>query len=224
MFNHFDLKELQKRHPEAFFQPLHFAQLKFPFYHSVHVINLAIIFLTAMSTVMLCLGFAILISDNFRFDILQALTLSTVLFAFIQFPFQFWVQQQAKHSSKFYAQRLQNSLYIQILIIILFVLNYFILDIPHLYFPSLVLFSFFGYIVIFIEPLYKYNTPRLEIVRLHKIRQMAFWAFQQTKNNSTQQTYYYLNLYNKCMLEEQKLSKQILYPNFISAIITLLKK
>ncbi len=222
MSNHFNLKELQQRHPEAFFQPLHFAQLKLPFYHSFHIINFAIIFLTAISTIILCLGFAILISDNFRFDILQALTLSTILFAFIQFPFQFWIQQQAKHCSKFYAQRLQNALYIQILIIILFVLNYFILDSPHLYFPSLVLFSFFGYVVIFIEPLYK-NTPRLEIVRLHKIRQMAFWAFQQTKNNSAQPTHYYLDLYNKCMLEEQKLSKQILHPNFISAIITLLK-
>jgi 16S rRNA U1498 N3-methylase RsmE len=79
--------------------------------------------------------------------------------------------------------------------------------------------SSFG--VVILEPLFKSSCSAIDQIRLQKLRQLAFWAYQQSKSKTPQQIQgqlnlqaYYQNLYQQCMNEEQQLLGSIRFNSF----------
>ena len=216
MQEQFNLKQLQLRHPEAFFSSLHFGQFKFSLSDQVFIKYCILMNFIVLLIGFICLGLSLILNSVFEITSQQAISLAIILFCFVQFPYQFWTLHQAKVSSKRYASRLQKCLYLQALLILSISYNYFYLDSFHFSIISLIILAFISHIAISFEPFYKSNLSRFELLRLQKIRQMAYWSYLQSKSKNPQTIahtpnlkQYYLNLHQKCMHEEQLLTNHL---------------
>lgn len=69
-------------------------------------------------------------------------------------------------------------------------------------------FFFSLFLCVFTELFYKPESSAIERVKLQKLRQLAFWSYQQSLKQKVHQTYFYA-LHLQAMQEEQKLSASI---------------
>ena len=223
----FNLKQLQLRHPEAFFSSLHFGQFRFSLSDQVFIKYCILMNFIVLLIGFICLGLSLIINRLFDITNQQAISLAIILFCFAQFPYQLWITlHQANVSSKRYANRLQKCLYLQALLILLISYNYFYIDSFYFSIITLIILAFISHVAISFEPLYKSNLSRFEILRLQKIRQIAYWSFQQSKNpqaisHTKDLKQYYLNLHQKCMYEEQQLTNQLQHKTLKACISDL---
>lgn len=137
------------------------------------------------------------------------------------YPYIWYAQYQAQFSSKAYSQRLQNCLYLQIPIFLVLLLNLYVIHSDMLVIISMIILALSSFGAVTLEPLFKSSCSAIDQIKLQKLRQLAFWAYQQSRSKTPQPIQdqsnlqaYYQNLYQQCMHEEQKLLSSIRFKNF----------
>ena len=207
----FDLQQLQRQHPEAFFQKLSYSQFKF----TGCLDNLRFL---------ICIHLFILLGFSIHFSLFVLFSWQNwlhkelifdinLLILFVPaFLYTWHAQQQAKQSSASIAQRLQNALYLQFGLFVLCVINFYWIHSDCLNIILLSMLIFFSLCVVLIEANFKRSSSAIERIKLQKIRQLAYWSHQQANHHKTQdivQTCDYRKLQQLCMQEEQQLLAQI---------------
>ncbi len=86
---------------------------------------------------------------------------------------------------------------------------------------SMIILALSSFGAVILEPLFKSSCSAIDQIRLQKLRQLAFWAYQQSRSKTPQQIQgqsnlqaYYQNLYQQCMNEEQQLLGSIRFNSF----------
>ena len=86
---------------------------------------------------------------------------------------------------------------------------------------SMIILALSSFGAVTLEPLFKSSCSAIDQIKLQKLRQLAFWAYQQSRSKTPQPIQdqsnlqaYYQNLYQQCMHEEQKLLSSIRFKNF----------
>jgi hypothetical protein len=216
---HFDLAALQLRHPDAFFLKLRYSRFKFnalqniQFVIAINLVSLLICVTCSISSVFL---------EYYFFNNAQiAFNVTLIVLMALLYPYICYAQYQAKFSSKAYSQRLQNCLYLQIPIFLGLLLNLYLLHSDVLVMISMILLALTSLGAVTLEPFFKSSSSAIDQVKLQKLRQLAFWAYRQSKSKAPQQIQgqsdlpaYYQSLYQQCMHEEQQLLDTIRYHNF----------
>ncbi|WP_180106628.1 MULTISPECIES: hypothetical protein [unclassified Acinetobacter] len=204
----FNLPALQLKHPDAFYQRLLFAHFK--------IINL-----TPTAPVLIfsfCLILSIPLSSAVLGHMLStALSIHDPKMAFnlgllIILPwiycYVWYAHYQARFSSKSAVHRLQIQLYFLGGFTFILAINFKYLQIDVLNLISLCGLFFSLFLCVFTELFYKPESSAIERVKLQKLRQLAFWSYQQSLKQKEHQTYFY-TLHLQAMQEEQKLSASI---------------
>ncbi|WP_216933896.1 MULTISPECIES: hypothetical protein [unclassified Acinetobacter] len=224
MSHAFNLQQLQLRHPDAFFYTLGYSRYKcFNPVMDIHLYLrlLFFILLTALS----CLFISAALYYHY-FELKdQAISTASMILIALLYPYLWRMHIQAKYSSIRYAKRLQNCLYLQVPLLFLCLLNFKYIQSAFLSMLCLVLITF-SFSTIWIEAYFKNAVPRIALVRLQKIRQLAYWSYRQSRSNQPQTVphqsnlkQYYFELHQKCMQEEQRLSDQIRYSTIKDAFL-----
>ncbi len=204
----FNLPALQLKHPDAFYQRLLFAHLK--------IINL-----TPTAPVLIfsfCLILSIPLSSAVLGHMLStALSIHDPKMAFnlgllIILPwiycYVWYAHYQARFSSKSAVPRLQIQLYLLGGFTLILAINFKYLQTDVLNLISLCGLFFSLFLCVFTELFYKPESSAIERVKLQKLRQLAFWSYQQSLKQKEHQLYFY-TLHLQAMQEEQKLSASI---------------
>ncbi|MQW91700.1 hypothetical protein GFH30_09340 [Acinetobacter wanghuae] len=224
MSSSFNLQQLQLRHPDAFFYTLGYSRYKY-FNPATDIhLYLRLSLLMLLTTLMCFLISAPLYWHYFEHKEQAISAGSMILIAFI-YPYLWRMQIQAKYSSFRYAKRLQRCLYLQLPLFLLCLLNFKYTQSAVLGMPCLV-FITLSLATIWMEALFKNATPRIDLVRLQKIRQLAYWSYRQSRLKHPQavahQTHlkqYYLDLHHTCMQAEQSLLNQIRHSTIKDAFL-----
>ena len=204
----FDLPTLQLKHPDAFYQRLLFAHFK-------------IISLTPTAPVLIfsfCLILFISLGSAALGHILStalsihapkmAFNLGVLIILPLIYCYVWYAHYQARFSSKFAVQRLQIQLYLLGGFTLILATNFKYLQTDVLNLISLCGLFFSLFLCVFTELFYKRDSSAIERVKLQKLRQLAFWSYQQSLKQKEHQTYFYA-LHLQAMQEEQKLSASI---------------
>lgn len=221
----FDLAKLQLRHPDAFFCTLSYSRYKYlnqtidPYLY----LRMGILILI---TGFCCLCFSLPFYPDFVASKHQAISAGMIVLISMLYPYIWRAQYQAKYSSARFAKRLQRCLYIQTLIVILSWVNFQYFHSVYITIPCLILLAFSSFVAVWVEPCFKNSTSSILLVRLQKIRQLAYWAYRESQSKEPQPVplqkdlkKYYLDLHQRCMQEEQKLLEEIHYKNFKDAFL-----
>ena len=219
----FKLQQLQQRHPQAFYQRLCYGSVKLVGGYTnplLHLWSLCITFLCMLIMYSLFMLIEIFIqSDN----VLHSLNLSLLFFISALFPLLCRAKYQALHSSRFYARRINVSMYYCVFAAFILGINHFIFSSENL---SICVFVFVCLNVIrslWIEPLYLNDTSALQRFELQQLRKLAYWAHQEAKKAQPQPVdqvsdlqQYYLNVYQQAKYAENQLSQQIRVHSWMS--------
>lgn len=216
---YFDLATLQLRHPDAFFLKLRYSRFKFnalqnlQFVIAINLLSLLICVACSISSVLLEYYFFKNATITFNVTLIMLMALL--------YPYIWYAQYQAQFSSKAYSQRLQNCLYLQIPIFLVLLLNLYVIHSDMLVIISMIILALSSFGAVTLEPLFKSSCSAIDQIKLQKLRQLAFWAYQQSRSKTPQPIQdqsnlqaYYQNLYQQCMHEEQKLLSSIRFKSF----------
>ncbi|WP_278357230.1 hypothetical protein [Acinetobacter lwoffii] len=216
---HFDLATLQLRHPDAFFLKLRYSRFKFNALQNIQFV-IAINLLSLLVCVA-CSISSVFLEYYFFKNATIAFNVTLIVLMALLYPYIWYAQYQAQFSSKAYSQRLQNCLYLQIPIFLCLLLNLYLIHSDVLIIISMIFLAISSFGVVILEPLFKSSCSAIDQIRLQKLRQLAFWAYQQSKSKTPQQIQgqsnlqaYYQNLYQQCMNEEQQLLGSIRFNSF----------
>ncbi|MCL6245005.1 hypothetical protein M5F04_10680 [Acinetobacter sp. ANC 7200] len=204
----FDLPTLQLKHPDAFYQRLLFAHFK--------IINLTptapVLIFSFCLILFISLGSAALghiLSTALSIHAPKmAFNLGVLIILPLIYCYVWYAHYQACFSSKFAVQRLQIQLYLLGGFTLILATNFKYLQTDVLNLISLCGLFFSLFLCVFTELFYKRDSSAIERVKLQKLRQLAFWSYQQSLKQKEHQTYFYA-LHLQAMQEEQKLSASI---------------
>ncbi|WP_180083793.1 hypothetical protein [Acinetobacter sp. YH12145] len=204
----FDLPTLQLKHPDAFYQRLLFAHFK--------IINLTptapVLIFSFCLILFISLGSAALghiLSTALSIHAAKmAFNLGVLIILPLIYCYVWYAHYQARFSSKFAVQRLQIQLYLLGGFTLIPATNFKYLQTDVLNLISLCGLFFSLFLCVFTELFYKRDSSAIERVKLQKLRQLAFWSYQQSLKQKEHQTYFYA-LHLQAMQEEQKLSASI---------------
>lgn len=216
---YFDLATLQLRHPDAFFLKLRYSRFKF---HALQ--NLQFVIAINLLSLLICVACSIssvLLEYYFFKNATIAFNVTLIMLMALLYPYIWYAQYQAQFSSKAYSQRLQNCLYLQIPIFLVLLLNLYVIHSDMLVIISMIILALSSFGAVTLEPLFKSSCSAIDQIKLQKLRQLAFWAYQQSRSKTPQPIQdqsnlqaYYQNLYQQCMHEEQKLLSSIRFKSF----------
>lgn len=216
---YFDLATLQLRHPDAFFLKLRYSRFKFNALQ-----NLQFVIAINLLSLLICVACSIssvLLEYYFFKNATIAFNVTLIMLMALLYPYICYAQYQAQFSSKAYSQRLQNCLYLQIPIFLVLLLNLYVIHSDMLAIISMIILALSSFGAVTLEPLFKSSCSAIDQIKLQKLRQLAFWAYQQSRSKTPQPIQdqsnlqaYYQNLYQQCMHEEQKLLSSIRFKNF----------
>ncbi|MCO8090705.1 MULTISPECIES: hypothetical protein [Acinetobacter] len=216
---YFDLATLQLRHPDAFFLKLRYSRFKFNALQ-----NLQFVIAINLLSLLICVACSIssvLLEYYFFKNATIAFNVTLIMLMALLYPYICYAQYQAQFSSKAYSQRLQNCLYLQIPIFLVLLLNLYVIHSDMLVIISMIILALSSFGAVTLEPLFKSSCSAIDQIKLQKLRQLAFWAYQQSRSKTPQPIQdqsnlqaYYQNLYQQCMHEEQKLLSSIRFKNF----------
>src|SRR5690606_839074 len=219
----FDLAQLQLRHPDAFFCRLNYGRYKY-LNQSIDLQLYLRIFILIMLTGFCCLCFSLPFYPDFVTSKHQAISAGSIVLMTLLYPYIWLSQYQAKYSSVRYAKRLQFCLYLQVPLVIFSLINYQYAHSVLIAFPCLLLLAFSSLIAVWVEPGFRNSTRSTLLVRLQKVRQLAYWSYRQSQSKDPQPVahehdlnQYYLTLHQRCMQEEQKLLDEIHYKSLKEA-------
>ena len=204
----FNLPALQLKHPDAFYQRLLFAHFKIINLTptaSVLIFSFCLIMFISLSSAVLghMLSTALSIHDpNMAFN-LGVLIILPWIYCYV-----WYAHYQARFSSKSAVKRLQIQLYLLGGLTLILAINFKYLQTDALNLISLCGLFFSLFLCVFTELFYKRDSSAIERVKLQKLRQLAFWSYQQSLKQKEHQTYFY-TLHLQTMQEEQKLSASI---------------
>ncbi|QKQ70584.1 hypothetical protein [Acinetobacter sp. 10FS3-1] len=215
----FNFARLQLQHPDAFFLKLHYSRFKFSTLQKIQFV-IALNLLSLLICLLCSLG-SIALEYYFFHEAQAAFNMSLMLLITLFYPYMAYIQYQAKFSSKVYAAHLQHCLYLHIPIFLGLLVNLYLIHSDWLVILSMLLVSVLLGGATILEPFFKPNTSVLDQVRLQKLRQLAFWAYQQSRSQSPQYVpdqpdlpAYYKSLHIRCMQEEQQLLQRIRFTSF----------
>lgn len=202
----FDFPAIQLKHPDAFYQRLLFAHFK--------IINLTptapILIFSFCLILLISLGSAVLrhiLSTALSIhDPNMAFNLGLLIILPCIYCYVWYAHYQARFSSKSAVQRLQIQLYLLGGFTLLLAINFKYLQTDVLNSLCGLFFSLF--LCVFTELFYKPESSAIERVKLQKLRQLAYWSYQQSLKQKEHQTYFYA-IHLQAMQEEQKLSASI---------------
>lgn len=216
---YFDLATLQLRHPDAFFLKLRYSRFKFNALQ-----NLQFVIAINLLSLLICVACSIssvLLEYYFFKNATIAFNITLIMLMALLYPYIWYAQYQAQFSSKAYSQRLQNCLYLQIPIFLVLLLNLYVIHSDMLVIISMIILALSSFGAVTLEPLFKSSCSAIDQIKLQKLRQLAFWAYQQSRSKTPQPIQdqsnlqaYYQNLYQQCMHEEQKLLSSIRFKSF----------
>ena len=216
---YFDLATLQLRHPDAFFLKLRYSRFKFNALQ-----NLQFVIAINLLSLLICVACSIssvLLEYYFFKNATIAFNVTLIMLMALLYPYIWYAQYQAQFSSKAYSQRLQNCLYLQIPIFLVLLLNLYVIHSDILVIISMIILALSSFGTVTLEPLFKSSCSAIDQIKLQKLRQLAFWAYQQSRSKTPQPIQdqsnlqaYYQNLYQQCMHEEQKLLSSIRFKSF----------
>ncbi len=216
---YFDLATLQLRHPDAFFLKLRYSRFKFNALQ-----NLQFVIAINLLSLLICVACSIssvLLEYYFFKNATIAFNVTLIMLMALLYPYIWYAQYQAQFSSKAYSQRLQNCLYLQIPIFLVLLLNLYVIHSDMLVIISMIILALSSFGAVTLEPLFKSSCSAIDQIKLQKLRQLAFWAYQQSRSKTPQPIQdqsnlqaYYQNLYQQCMHEEQKLLSSIRFKSF----------
>ncbi len=216
---YFDLATLQLRHPDAFFLKLRYSRFKFN-----GLQNLQFVIAINLLSLLICVACSIssvLLEYYFFKNATIAFNVTLIMLMALLYPYIWYAQYQAQFSSKAYSQRLQNCLYLQIPIFLVLLLNLYVIHSDMLVIISMIILALSSFGAVTLEPLFKSSCSAIDQIKLQKLRQLAFWAYQQSRSKTPQPIQdqsnlqaYYQNLYQQCMHEEQKLLSSIRFKSF----------
>ncbi|WP_180076222.1 hypothetical protein [Acinetobacter sp. YH12106] len=216
---YFDLATLQLRHPDAFFLKLRYSRFKFNALQ-----NLQFVIAINLLSLLICVACSIrsvLLEYYFFQNATIAFNVTLIMLMALLYPYIWYAQYQAQFSSKAYSQRLQNCLYLQIPIFLVLLLNLYVIHSDMLVIISMIILALSSFGAVTLEPLFKSSCSAIDQIKLQKLRQLAFWAYQQSRSKTPQPIQdqsnlqaYYQNLYQQCMHEEQKLLSSIRFKSF----------
>ena len=216
---YFDLATLQLRHPDAFFLKLRYSRFKFNALQ-----NLQFVIAINLLSLLICVACSIssvLLEYYFFMNATIAFNVTLIMLMALLYPYICYAQYQAQFSSKAYSQRLQNCLYLQIPIFLVLLLNLYVIHSDMLVIISMIILALSSFGAVTLEPLFKSSCSAIDQIKLQKLRQLAFWAYQQSRSKTPQPIQdqsnlqaYYQNLYQQCMHEEQKLLSSIRFKSF----------
>lgn len=216
---YFDLATLQLRHPDAFFLKLRYSRFKFNALQ-----NLQFVIAINLLSLLICVACSIssvLLEYYFFKNATIAFNVTLIMLMALLYPYICYAQYQAQFSSKAYSQRLQNCLYLQIPIFLVLLLNLYVIHSDMLVIISMIILALSSFGAVTLEPLFKSSCSAIDQIKLQKLRQLAFWAYQQSRSKTPQPIQdqsnlqaYYQNLYQQCMHEEQKLLSSIRFKSF----------
>src|SRR5690606_9473985 len=216
---YFDLATLQLRHPDAFFLKLRYSRFKFNALQ-----NLQFVIAINLLSLLICVACSIssvLLEYYFFKNATIAFNVTLIMLMDLLYPYIWYAQYQAQFSSKAYSQRLQNCLYLQIPIFLVLLLNLYVIHSDMLVIISMIILALSSFVAVTLAPLFKSSCSAIDQIKLQKLRQLAFWAYQQSRSKTPQPIQdqsnlqaYYQNLYQQCMHEEQKLLSSIRFKNF----------
>ncbi|MCP0912258.1 MULTISPECIES: hypothetical protein [Acinetobacter] len=216
---YFDLATLQLRHPDAFFLKLLYSRFKFNALQNLQFV-IAINLLSLLICVT-CSISSVLLEYYFFKNATIAFNVTLIMLMALLYPYIWYAQYQAQFSSKAYSQRLQNCLYLQIPIFLVLLLNLYVIHSDMLVIISMIILALSSFGAVTLEPLFKSSCSAIDQIKLQKLRQLAFWAYQQSRSKTPQPIQdqsnlqaYYQNLYQQCMHEEQKLLSSIRFKSF----------
>lgn len=216
---YFDLATLQLRHPDAFFLKLRYSRFKFNALQNLQFV-IAINLLSLLICVT-CSISSVLLEYYFFKNATIAFNVTLIMLMALLYPYIWYAQYQAQFSSKAYSQRLQNCLYLQIPIFLVLLLNLYVIHSDMLVIISMIILALSSFGAVTLEPLFKSSCSAIDQIKLQKLRQLAFWAYQQSRSKTPQPIQdqsnlqaYYQNLYQQCMHEEQKLLSSIRFKSF----------
>lgn len=209
----FDLPSLQLKHPEAFFQRLVFSHNKIiGLSPSALVLLTCLLFFTFLIFCTHLMGHFVQIFIN--------VTTNTALFnigllCVVPFIFLYaaYAHFQAIYSAKCQIHVLQVQLYLLLIIMLLLGFNftYFHSDFINILCLSCISLSTFG--LVLSEPFFKSDCSAIDRVKLQKLRQLAYWAYKESKRNRKEENKdlqdYFYQLHIQAMQQEQKLRQQI---------------
>ena len=204
----FDLPALQLKHPDAFYQRLLFAHFK--------IINLTptapVLIFSFCLILFISLGSAALghiLSTALSIHAPKmAFNLGVLIILPLIYCYVWYAHYQARFSSKFAVQRLQIQLYLLGGFTLILATNFKYLQTDVLNLISLCGLFFSLFLCVFTELFYKRDSSAIERVKLQKLRQLAYWSYQQSLKQKEHQTYFYA-IHLQAMQEEQKLSASI---------------
>ena len=212
---YFDLATLQLRHPDAFFLKLRYSRFKFNALQ-----NLQFVIAINLLSLLICVACSIssvLLEYYFFKNATIAFNVTLIMLMALLYPYIWYAQ----FSSKAYSQRLQNCLYLQIPIFLVLLLNLYVIHSDMLVIISMIILALSSFGAVTLEPLFKSSCSAIDQIKLQKLRQLAFWAYQQSRSKTPQPIQdqsnlqaYYQNLYQQCMHEEQKLLSSIRFKSF----------
>ncbi|MGE8538171.1 MAG: hypothetical protein ACN6NI_02710 [Acinetobacter sp.] len=216
---HFDLATLQLRHPDAFFLKLRYSRFKFnalqnlQFVIAINLLSLLICVACSISSVFL--------EYYFFKNATIAFNVTLIVLMALLYPYICYAQYQAQFSSRAYSQLLQNCLYLQIPIFLGLLLNLYLIHSDMLVIISMLMLAISSFGTVILEPLFKSSCSVIDQIKLQKLRQLAFWAYRQSRSKTPQQIQgqpnlqaYYQKLYQQCMHEEQQLLGSIRFKSF----------
>lgn len=216
---YFDLATLQLRHPDAFFLKLRYSRFKFNALQ-----NLQFVIAINLLSLLICVACSIssvLLEYYFFKNATIAFNVTLIMLMALLYPYIWYAQYQAQFSSKAYSQRLQNCLCLQIPIFLVLLLNLYVIHSDMLVIISMIILALSSFGAVTLEPLFKSSCSAIDQIKLQKLRQLAFWAYQQSRSKTPQPIQdqsnlqaYYQNLYQQCMHEEQKLLSSIRFKSF----------
>lgn len=216
---YFDLATLQLRHPDAFFLKLRYSRFKFNALQ-----NLQFVIAINLLSLLICVACSIssvLLEYYFFKNATIAFNVTLIMLMALLYPYIWYAQYQAQFSSKAYSQRLQNCLYLQIPIFLVLLLNLYVIHSDMLVIISMIILALSSFGAVTLEPLFKSSCSAIDQIKLQKLRQLAFWAYQQSRSKTPQPIQdqsnlqaYYQNLYQQCMHEEQKSLSSIRFKSF----------
>ncbi|ANF82241.1 hypothetical protein A3K93_08555 [Acinetobacter sp. NCu2D-2] len=207
----FNLQQLQRQYPEAFFCRLGYSRYKLPvFYKSFAFITplISFILITYLCSVLIALPL-----HQFYFaSISDALDVSTIILMGMGYPYLIYIHYQAKYSSYHFAQRIQHALYALTILCLVLLINFLFIHIELISLMGLITFASLSLGTVFIEVNFKPHCRALDHIKLQKIRQLAYWTFRQSQRHKNRQQEY-LDVHHLCLKQEHKLLLEIKYIN-----------
>ena len=213
-FSQFDFATLQLKHPDAFFLRLSYSRLK------VHGAFQNLRFVAYLNILCLSLGvitsFLSVMLDHFLFQQPRfAFNIAMLIMSALCYSYVWYAQYQASYSSKHFANRLQNCLYIQMGIFSALLFNLYILSSDWLIILCMLVMALSSVCAVLTEPLFHDHSAVVDHVKLQKIRQLAYWAHLQIKKQKDSELKnYYEKLHQDCLKQEAQLLSTIRFNSF----------